>query len=113
LNGEHQFLVYADPTIILGDKVHSKIKNREALLVASKEFVLEVIGKENSSFCVFMSRRQNAGQNHNAMKVSKSFENLTKFTYLQTEVTDQSCILEDILSRSNSGNACSHSVQNR
>jgi len=65
LNGEHQFLVYADPTIILGDKVHSKIKNREALLVASKEFVLEV------TYVCVLPCYQNGEQNHNEKEVMK------------------------------------------
>jgi len=42
LNGTHQFLVYADDVNILGGRVHTIKKNREALVVASKEIGLEV-----------------------------------------------------------------------
>jgi hypothetical protein len=40
------------------------------------------------------------------------FENLPQLKYLQTEVTNQNFILEEIKRRMNSGEACYHSVQN-
>jgi hypothetical protein len=36
---------------------------------------------------------------------------VVKFKYLGTALTDQNCMLEEIKSRLNSGNACYHSVQ--
>jgi hypothetical protein len=42
----------------------------------------------------------------------RSFENVEKFRYLGMAVTDQNLINEEIKSRLNSGNACSHSIQN-
>jgi hypothetical protein len=42
LNGKHQLLVYADDINILGGSIHTKKKNREALVLASKEIGLEV-----------------------------------------------------------------------
>jgi hypothetical protein len=36
LNGTHQILLYADDINILGGRIHTVRKNREALLIASK-----------------------------------------------------------------------------
>jgi hypothetical protein len=42
LNGIHQFLIYADDVNILGGSVHNVEENAEALVMASKEILLEV-----------------------------------------------------------------------
>jgi len=42
LNGKHQLLVHADNVNILGRSIHIKNKNREAIVLASKETVLEI-----------------------------------------------------------------------
>jgi hypothetical protein len=61
---------------------------------------------------MFLSRHQNAGQNHD-IKIAKSyFENMAQFRYLGTTVTRQNFIQEEIKKRLNSGNACYHSVHN-
>jgi hypothetical protein len=54
---------------------------------------------------------QNVGQNHDIKIANRCFENMAKFRYLGTTVTDQNLIQEEIKSRLNSGNACYHSVQ--
>jgi hypothetical protein len=41
-NGTHQLLLYADYVNILGGRVYTIKKNREAIVVASKETGLEV-----------------------------------------------------------------------
>jgi hypothetical protein len=43
--------------------------------------------------------------------VNRSFEDVTKFRYLATTLTDQNSFHEEIKIRLNPGNACYHSVQ--
>jgi hypothetical protein len=77
-------------------------------MVAGKEVGLEM----NPEKTTYMSvSHQKAGQMQSIKIANKSFEYVAKFTYLETTLTDQNCIHEDIKSRLNSGNACYHSVQ--
>jgi len=57
------------------------------------------------------SRHQNLEQNHNLVIGTKSFENVTKFKYFGTTVTNRYRIHEESKSRLNSGNICCHLVQ--
>jgi hypothetical protein len=61
---------------------------------------------------MLVSRDQNAGQNRDIKIGNRSFENVSRFKYLGTTVTNQNLIQEGIKWILKSGNACYHSVQN-
>jgi hypothetical protein len=50
-----------------------------------------------------MSQYKKAGQKHSIQAANRFFEEVAKFTYLGTTLTDQNCIQEEIKSRLNSG----------
>jgi hypothetical protein len=60
---------------------------------------------------MLVSRCQKSGQGQSIKIVNRSFEDVAKFKYLGTTLTDQNCTQEEIKSRKHSGNACYHSVQ--
>jgi hypothetical protein len=84
-------------------------KHTEALLDASKEFFLEVNTEKTKHMSV--SHCQRAEQKHSIKIVNRSFEDVAEFKYLEATLTDQTCMLEEIKSRLNVGNACYHLVQ--
>jgi hypothetical protein len=51
-----------------------------------------------------ISRDQNAGKNHNIKIDNKSFERVKQFKYLETTLTNQNSIQEEIKSRLKWGN---------
>jgi hypothetical protein len=59
-----------------------------------------------------ISRHPNSGQNQNIRIATESFENVAKFKYLGTTLTNQNDIRDEIKSRLNSGNAYYYLVQN-
>jgi hypothetical protein len=61
---------------------------------------------------MLLSRHQNVDQNWDIKIANRSFENVSKFKYLGTTVTNQNLIEEKIKRRLNSGNTCCNSVQN-
>jgi hypothetical protein len=77
-------------------------------LVDSKETGVEVNADKTKD--TVMSRDQNARGSHSIKIDNSSFETAEQFKYLETTVTDQNSIQEEIKSRLQSGNACYHSV---
>jgi hypothetical protein len=59
---------------------------------------------------MFISYHSNLQQNQNIRIANESFENVAKFKYLGTTLTNQNDIHDEIKNRLNSGNACYHSV---
>jgi hypothetical protein len=110
LNGTHQLLAYTDGVNLLGDNIDTIKKNKETLIDASKEAGLE-INVEKTKYRL-LSRHQNVGQYPDIKIANRSFKNVSQFKYLETTVTNQNLIQEEIKRRLNSDNACYHSVQN-
>jgi hypothetical protein len=61
---------------------------------------------------MIISRHPNSGLNQNIRIANESFENVEKFRYMGTTLTNQNDIPDELKSRVNSGNACYYSVQN-
>jgi hypothetical protein len=85
LNGTHQLLDYADYVNLLGDS--NKNNKREH---RSRDADLEINAEKTKH--MIMSRHPNSGQNQNIRTGNESFENVAKFKYLGTTLTNQNDI---------------------
>jgi hypothetical protein len=94
----------------LGDSINTTKENTETLLEVSGDIGLET-NAEKTKYMI-MSPLPNSGQNQNVRIANESFESVAKFKYLETTITDQNDIHNEMKSRLNSENACSYSVQN-
>ena len=74
--------------------MHTRKKDTEALLMATKEIGLGT--KTEQTKQRFMSRKQNIGQSHSRKKSNKSIEKVAKLIYLGTTPTNQNCMQKTI-----------------
>jgi hypothetical protein len=81
-------LVYADDVNLLGDNVDTIKRNTQT--DSGKEVDLEV-NAEKTKY-IFLSRHQNAGQNHDIKIGNRCFENVAQFRYLGTIITNQNLL---------------------
>jgi hypothetical protein len=110
LNGTHQIGVYAGDINFLGCSINTIKENTDTVLEASRDVRL-VINAEKTKY-IIVSSHPKSGQNQNIKIENESFKNGTEFKYLGMTLTNQNDIHYETKSVLNSGNACSHSVQN-
>jgi hypothetical protein len=104
LIGTHRLLVYADDVNLLCDSINTIKEKTETLLEASRNTGLEINVKKAKY--MIMSRHPNIGQNQNIRIANESFENVARFKYLETTLTNRNGSHDKIKGRINSGNVC-------
>jgi hypothetical protein len=85
LNGTNQLLTYADDVNIVREYIY-RIKKNTALLHASKEVGVEV-NPEKTKY-MLVSHSQKIGQKHSIKRAKRSFEEVAKFKYVGTTLTN-------------------------
>jgi hypothetical protein len=107
LNGIYQIVVYTYDVNLLEENMHTrKKKDTEALLMATKEFGLEI--RTEQTKYRFMSRKQNIGQSHSRKVSNKSIEKVAKLIVFGNDTNKAEMHAKDDKSRLRSGNACYH-----
>jgi hypothetical protein len=100
LNGACQQLVYVDNVNLLGDSINAIKENKQTLSEVRRDVDLGIT-VEKTKYMI-MSRHPNSGQNQNIRTANESFENVAKFKYLGTTLTNQNVIHDEIKRRLNS-----------
>jgi hypothetical protein len=90
LNGTHQLLVYADDVNLSSYSINTIKEKTETMLQASKGIrgIGLEINAEKTKYMI-MSRHPNSGQNQNIRIANEWLENMGKFKYLGTTLTNQ------------------------
>jgi hypothetical protein len=83
-------LTYADDVSLLGDNIDTVNKNTETLIDVSKEVGIEVSAEKTKY--MLLSHHQNAGKRYDIKIANRCFENVAKFRYLGTTITNQNLI---------------------
>jgi len=91
LNGTHQFRSYVNDVNLLCGSLHTKKKNTESLIVATKE----TAAADKPKYMV-RSRDQNAERSNKTQINSNAFERVEEFKYLKTTLTNSKYIREEI-----------------
>ena len=79
------------------------------MCLACRQAVCEILLRRYQDL---VSRDQNAGRIHSMKTDNSSIEREEEFKYLETTLTNQNSIQEEIKCRLKLGNACCYSVQN-
>jgi hypothetical protein len=111
LNAIHKLLVNANGVNILGGSVGTRTieKSTEALVVASKEIGVQVNADKIKHMVI--PGDQIAGRSHNIKTDTSSFEKVERVQTFGNNLNKSKFLTGTVKNRSNSGNACYHSVQ--